>query len=237
MTARVREYTIERRKLIHRKAYDEFHPSALPAANRKRQPRTIKKSEDSTEPSPSFINEGCNRLFPSSSVDTATPEETAFLLLMREPVNTSTELDIRGGSTDRCKGWAQQPPLLVRTQSGENPTRWRHRRGHSRLWGGSCCFSRPACMRQARFISLLLLRESIIVNDSELALNAVRAGLGRSLLPSRIGDKVSGLSRLSDARPVLSREMWLIVHPDLKNLARVRAGIAWIERLMSDRPS
>jgi DNA-binding transcriptional LysR family regulator len=78
---------------------------------------------------------------------------------------------------------------------------------------------------------------SIIVNDSELALNAVRAGLGRSLLPCRIGDNVPALSRLSGAKPVLSREMWLIVHPDLKHLARIRAIITWIERLMSERPA
>ncbi len=77
---------------------------------------------------------------------------------------------------------------------------------------------------------------SIIVNDSELALNAVRAGLGRSLLPCRIADNVPGLSRLSGAKPVLTREMWLIVHPDLKQLARVRAVMEWIERLMAERP-
>jgi len=75
----------------------------------------------------------------------------------------------------------------------------------------------------------------VFVNDSELALNAVRAGLGRSLLPCRIGDAVPGLSRLSGAEPVLSRDMWLIVHPDLKRLARVRAAIAWCERLFSER--
>ena len=79
-------------------------------------------------------------------------------------------------------------------------------------------------------------RISVVVNDSELALNAVRAGLGRSLLPCRIGDGVPEVSRLSGAKPVLSREMWLIVHPDLKHLARVRAVIAWIERLFSERP-
>ena len=78
---------------------------------------------------------------------------------------------------------------------------------------------------------------SITVNDSELAVNAVRAGLGRSLLPCRIAEKVPELFRLSGAKPVLSREMWLIVHPDLKHLARVRAVIAWIERLMSGRPA
>jgi DNA-binding transcriptional LysR family regulator len=74
---------------------------------------------------------------------------------------------------------------------------------------------------------------SITVNDSELALNAVRAGLGRSLLPCRIAERIPELSRLSGAKPVLSREMWLIVHPDLKHLARVRAVIAWIEQIMS----
>jgi DNA-binding transcriptional LysR family regulator len=77
---------------------------------------------------------------------------------------------------------------------------------------------------------------SIIVNDSELALNAVRAGLGRSLLPCRIADTVPGIFRLSGAMSVLTREMWLIVHPDLKHLARVRAVMEWIERLMAERP-
>src|SRR5216684_291329 len=67
-------------------------------------------------------------------------------------------------------------------------------------------------------------------------LNAVRTGLGRSLLPCRIGDGVPEVCRLSGPKPVLSREMWLIVHPDLKHLARVRAVIAWIERLFSERP-
>ena len=76
----------------------------------------------------------------------------------------------------------------------------------------------------------------VVVNDSELALNAVRTGLGRSLLPCRIGDGVPEVCRLSGPKPVLSREMWLIVHPDLKHLARVRAVIAWIERLFSERP-
>ena len=65
---------------------------------------------------------------------------------------------------------------------------------------------------------------------------AVRAGLGRSLLPCRIADGFPGLSRLSGAKPILSREMWMIVHPDLKHLARVRAVISWIEQIMSERP-
>jgi len=78
---------------------------------------------------------------------------------------------------------------------------------------------------------------SVVVNDSELALNAVRAGLGRTLLPCRIGDAVRELSRLSGAKPVLARDMWLIVHPDLKHLARVRAVIEWCDRLFSEHPT
>ncbi len=78
---------------------------------------------------------------------------------------------------------------------------------------------------------------SVLVNDSELALNAVRAGLGRSLLPCRVADAVPGLRRLGDAKPVLSRDLWVIVHPDLKHLARIRAVIAWCERLFSDQPT
>jgi DNA-binding transcriptional LysR family regulator len=73
----------------------------------------------------------------------------------------------------------------------------------------------------------------LIVNDSELAVHAVGAGLGRSLLPCCIGDRENNLSRLNDQEPV-TRELWLLVHPDLKHLARTRAVIAWIEQVFGD---
>jgi DNA-binding transcriptional LysR family regulator len=73
----------------------------------------------------------------------------------------------------------------------------------------------------------------LIVNDSELAIHAVGAGLGRSLLPCWIGDRDSNLARLSDQEH-LTRELWLLVHPDLKHLARTRAVVAWIERVIDD---
>jgi hypothetical protein len=38
------------------------------------------------------------------------------------------------------------------------------------------------------------------------------------------------LRRLGGAAPVLSRELWLLVHADLRRLARVAAVIGWIER-------
>lgn len=74
----------------------------------------------------------------------------------------------------------------------------------------------------------------LAVNDSDVALHAIRAGLGRSLVPCCIGDREPGLSRLSGPKPVLSRELWLMVHPELRHLARIRAVIGWIEGLIAE---
>jgi len=75
----------------------------------------------------------------------------------------------------------------------------------------------------------------VVVNDSELALHAVKAGLGRSLLPTFVGEMERGLTRLSGAEAVLERELWLLVHPELKHLARVKAVIAWIEEAVTSQ--
>jgi DNA-binding transcriptional LysR family regulator len=76
---------------------------------------------------------------------------------------------------------------------------------------------------------------NVVVNDSELALHAVKAGLGKSLLPTFVGETEQGLVRLSDGKAVLERELWLLVHPELKHLARVKAVIAWIEETVTSR--
>lgn len=69
----------------------------------------------------------------------------------------------------------------------------------------------------------------LAVNDSELALNAVKFGIGKSLLPCLIADRESGLRRLGDKAPVLKREVWLLVNPGDRNVPRIRAVTAWIE--------
>lgn len=78
------------------------------------------------------------------------------------------------------------------------------------------------------------LGPGLIVNDSDLALNAIHAGLGRSLMPFCVGDRDCGLSRVSGAEPVLTRELWLLVRSDLKHLARVKAVIEWIEHVFAE---
>lgn len=66
--------------------------------------------------------------------------------------------------------------------------------------------------------------------DAETLFAAVRAGLGKSLLPCAVAEREPGVRRLDRAAPVLARELWLLVHSDLRRLARVAAVIGWIER-------
>jgi DNA-binding transcriptional LysR family regulator len=80
----------------------------------------------------------------------------------------------------------------------------------------------------------VLAGPSIVVNDSDVIVHAIRAGLGRSLLPSCIGDREPGLARYGDAKPVLSRELWLLVHPEMRHLARITAVISWIEEVLAE---
>jgi DNA-binding transcriptional LysR family regulator len=64
------------------------------------------------------------------------------------------------------------------------------------------------------------------VNDAEALLRAVAHGLGKSLLPIVIGDAEPGLSRVSE--PPLLRDIWLLTHPELRDLRRIQVVVDWI---------
>jgi DNA-binding transcriptional LysR family regulator len=85
---------------------------------------------------------------------------------------------------------------------------------------------------QARWIAANARADSLApirVNDADAALSAVRAGLGKSLLPVAAVRGDIGTRALDGGKPVLKRELWLMVHPELRRLARIEAVIAWIE--------
>jgi DNA-binding transcriptional LysR family regulator len=90
---------------------------------------------------------------------------------------------------------------------------------------------------QARWIAAAAKAEppKLLVNDAEAILQAVAAGLGQSLLPcfAAIGDK--RLRRISGTKPVLSREIWLLVHRELRGQARIAAVIDWLDSAMPGR--
>lgn len=69
----------------------------------------------------------------------------------------------------------------------------------------------------------------VFVNDAETLLQCLRNGIGKSLVPEAIGDRDSDLRRLRyDDLP--KREVWLLVHPELRDLRRVHVAISWIEK-------
>jgi DNA-binding transcriptional LysR family regulator len=74
---------------------------------------------------------------------------------------------------------------------------------------------------------------AVRVNDAEGLLEAVVAGLGRSLLPCVVADADARLRKFDIKRhaPLLTRELWLLTHSDLRNLGRIEAVVAWIEQI------
>jgi len=68
---------------------------------------------------------------------------------------------------------------------------------------------------------------TVLANDAEVILACVKAGLGKSLLPTVVGDNDVGLQRTLSSIPV-SREVWMLVHPQLRQLTRVKVVIDWL---------
>jgi DNA-binding transcriptional LysR family regulator len=94
-----------------------------------------------------------------------------------------------------------------------------------------------AHLPQARWIAAAVAGNdgkiaSVRMNDAEAVLEAVIAGLGRSLLPCVVADGDSRLRRLGakGRPPALNRELWLLAHSELKTLGRIEAVLDWIEQ-------
>jgi DNA-binding transcriptional LysR family regulator len=59
----------------------------------------------------------------------------------------------------------------------------------------------------------------------------VRAGLGLAALPRCVGDPDPGLVRLGGPVAEMTSALWLLTHPDLRHVARVRAVREWSCRM------
>jgi DNA-binding transcriptional LysR family regulator len=71
-------------------------------------------------------------------------------------------------------------------------------------------------------------RPRVRANRVALQLEAVRAGAGLGLLPCFVGDAEPELVRLSAPIDELAIDYWLLSHPDLKTVGRVRRVSDWI---------
>lgn len=68
----------------------------------------------------------------------------------------------------------------------------------------------------------------VLVSDAETLLRCVAAGLEKSLLPVAVGEREPDLVQIGESPQSLSRELWLMVHPDLRDLTRIRVVMDWI---------
>ena len=78
---------------------------------------------------------------------------------------------------------------------------------------------------------------ALAVNDAESLLQAAVAGLGRALLPTILAEDADGLCRVDTGDKSLPvRELWLLTHAELRQLARIRAVSEWLDTVFP-RPS
>jgi DNA-binding transcriptional LysR family regulator len=77
-------------------------------------------------------------------------------------------------------------------------------------------------------------RLALRTNDLTTLHQAAAAGLGAAALPRFLGDPDPRLERLPVDGAAASREIWLLVHPDLRRSPRVRAVMDHLVQLVSD---
>jgi DNA-binding transcriptional LysR family regulator len=93
----------------------------------------------------------------------------------------------------------------------------------------------PQARWMARAIAAGDAMAPFAVNDAAGALQAALAGIGRTVLPVVIGDRTAGLVRLPAPAglPPLTRELWLLSHPETRGLGRIAAAIEWLDALFA----
>nr|WP_206022273.1 LysR family transcriptional regulator [Halomonas bachuensis] len=64
-------------------------------------------------------------------------------------------------------------------------------------------------------------------------LAAARDGLGRAVLPCYLADAEPALERNGEPIPELATDLWLLTHPDLRRVARIRAFMAFLVEALS----
>lgn len=73
----------------------------------------------------------------------------------------------------------------------------------------------------------------VFVNDAEAVLQCLKNRIGRSLIPVPLGERDPDLVRLQVEGGLPEREIWMLVHPDLRDLRRIRLTTSWIKDSVS----
>ncbi len=67
-----------------------------------------------------------------------------------------------------------------------------------------------------------------IITDPYATIEALRAGMGMSVLPCFMGDLEPDLYRMPPGRIMLMTDLWILTHKDLRNTARIRKFTTFI---------
>jgi DNA-binding transcriptional LysR family regulator len=96
-----------------------------------------------------------------------------------------------------------------------------------------------AHLRQARWLREHVPPERHAISvDSLLGMTAaVEAGLGAGMLLCLLADARPGLVRLADADPALDTDVWILTHPDLRRVNRIRVFTAFLFDGLSRHPA
>lgn len=92
-------------------------------------------------------------------------------------------------------------------------------------------------LRSARWLETHVAKERIVYrSDSLLALRAAaRAGIGVAALPCYLGDVDAGLQRVQPPLEEMEVSLWLLTHPDLARVARVRTVLDALAAQLGER--
>ena len=65
-------------------------------------------------------------------------------------------------------------------------------------------------------------------NNTIVVVDAAKRGLGVTMLPCILGDREPGLIRIKHRPEELNFSLWILIHPDLRNTARVKALMTYL---------
>ena len=93
-------------------------------------------------------------------------------------------------------------------------------------------------LAQARWVARHIPRERIAVRVDSLTamVDAVQAGLGVGFLLCFLGDRVRNLVRVAEPMDALDTQLWILTHPDLRRVARIRTFTDYLYGALSGHP-
>ena len=77
-------------------------------------------------------------------------------------------------------------------------------------------------------------KQQLSVDDAQTALDAVKGGFGRCLLPDYVMKGEPDLVVDPIYSKAFNRELWLLIHPEMRHLRRIKVFSAFLKRLFID---